>query len=187
MSSELDFRAQLILREQRDLYGYWRSRAHSGAIASRHDIDPIDIPHLLQGLTLLDTGAGLDALRYRLAGTRVREIYGTEITGRAVFDRGLQFKQNYWRPVYRKVIEEQTPMQGAVRGPVPGREHLLLLWMRLPLTGRSGGVERILGYDAAFPAGYRLPAEGEETESETPLTPARRGGLDMMHQTVWVR
>jgi len=166
MPSELAFRAQLILREQRDLYGYWRSCAQSKPVPSRYDIDPVDIPHLLPGLSLLDAGKELDALRYRLAGTRVRDIYGTEITGRAVFDIGLQHKRDYWLSVYRKVIGEQTPMQGAVRGPVSGRDHLLLIWMRLPLSGLSGSVERVLGYDAAVPVSFQYPAsepdEGED-------------------------
>jgi len=166
MLSELAFRAQLILREQRDLYGYWRSCAQSKLIPSRYDIDPIDIPHLLPGLSLLDAGEELDALKYRLAGTRVREIYGTEITGRGVFDSGLQHKRDYWASVYRKVIDEKTPMQGAVRGPITGRDHLLLIWMRLPLSGLSGGVERVLGYDAALPVNFQYPPAEPGTEED---------------------
>ena len=152
MTSELAFRAQIILREQRELYSYWRACAQSRPIPSRFDIDPVAIPHLLPGLSLLDTGPELESLRYRLAGTRVGEIYGAEITGRAVFEVGFQHKREYWRSVYRRVIDQQTPMQGAVRGPAAGREHLVLLWLRLPLSGLKGGVERILGYDAALPS-----------------------------------
>jgi hypothetical protein len=152
MPSELAFRAQLILREQRELYDYWRACAQSRPIASRYDIDPVAIPHLLPGLSLLDAGEDLDSLRYRLAGTRVREIYGAEITGRAVFDVGFQHKRDYWQSVYRRVIDNQIPMQGSVRGPAAGREHLLLVWLRLPLSGLTGAVERVLGYDAAIPS-----------------------------------
>ena len=154
MSSELAFRAQLILREQRELYDYWRASARSRPIPSRNDIDPVAIPHLLPGLSLLDAGEDLDALRYRLAGTRVREIYGAEVTGRAVFDIGFHQKHDYWRSVYRQVIENRLPMQGAVRGPAAGREHLHLFWLRLPLSGPSGAVERVLGYDAALPSSF---------------------------------
>ncbi len=152
MTSELAFRAQLILREQRELYEYWRACAQSRPIPSRFDIDPVAIPHLLPGLSLIDVrGADLDSFRYRLAGTRMGEIYGAEITGRAVFEIGSQHKKDYWRSVYRQVVNEQIPMQGAVRGPAAGREHLLLLWLRLPLAGLTGGVERVLGYDATLP------------------------------------
>ncbi len=180
MPTELAFRAQLILREQRDLYGYWRSCAQSRPIPSRYDIDPVDIPQLLPGLSLLDAGENLEALRYRLAGTRVREIYGTEITGRNVFDSGLQHKRDYWLSAYRKVIEDKIPMQGAVRGPVTGREHLLLIWMRLPLSGLTGAVERVLGYDAALPASFQHSAgslEAEENAMRPMLEIARRHAL----------
>lgn len=177
MPSELAFRAELILREQRELYDYWRSCAQSKPIPLRFDIDPIQIPQLLPGLSLLDVGNDLNALRYRLAGTRVREIYGTEITGQAVFGGGMQYKRDYWFSVYRKVIEEQAPMQGAVRGPVPGREHLILIWMRLPLAGLSGAVERVLGYDAALPASfqYAAPAQEDVMPGASPLPRLRRG------------
>jgi hypothetical protein len=173
MPSELAFRAQIILREQRELYGYWRACAQSRPIPSRYDIDPVDIPNLLPGLSLLDAGVELESLRYRLAGTRVREIYGTEITGRAVFDSGLQHKRDYWRSVYRNVIDEGIPMQGAVRGPVAGRDHLLLIWMRLPLSGRSGVVERVLGYDAAVPLSFQHPHGEEEIVRLTPAKEKR--------------
>ena len=156
MASELAFRAQVILREQRELYEYWRACAQSRPIPSRFDIDPVAIPHLLPGLSLIDARPDLDSLRYRLAGTRVGEIYGAEITGRAVFEIGFQHKKEYWRSVYRRVVNEQIPMQGAVRGPAAGREHLLLLWLRLPLSGLTGSVERILGYDAALPSSLTL-------------------------------
>jgi hypothetical protein len=161
MSSELAFRAQTILREQRDLYDYWHACAQSRPLPSRYDIDPVDIPHLLPGLSLLDTGPELETLRYRLAGTRVREIYGTEITGRSVFNNGLLHKPDYWRSVYYKVVCERQPMQGAVRGPGTGRDHLLLIWMRLPLAGLQGDVERVLGYDAAVPLSFQYDAQDD--------------------------
>ncbi len=176
MSSELAFRAQLILREQRELYDYWRACAQSRPIPSRFDIDPVAIPHLLPGLSLLDAGPSLDSLRYRLAGTRVGEIYGAEITGRAVFEIGFSHKRDYWRSVYRRVIEEQTPMQGAVRGPAAGREHLVLLWMRLPLSGLKGGVERVLGYDAAVPSSINA-IRPRADEDEAARQEKRRAGL----------
>jgi len=154
------------------LYGYWRACAHSRSMPSRFDIDPVDIPHLLPGLSLLDAGEELETLRYRLAGTRVREIYGTEITGRSVFDGALQHKRDYWRSAYYKVICEGLPMQGAVRGPVSGRDHLLLIWMRLPLAGLSGDVERVLGYDAALPLSFQYSPEPDVEVVR--LTPAKQ-------------
>jgi hypothetical protein len=156
MSSELAFRAQLILREQRDLYDYWRACARSRPMAAPQDIDPVAIPHLLPGLSLLDAGKDLDTIRYRLAGTRVREIYGIEVTGRSVFTLDLGKKSDYWRSVYRQVVMDVLPMQGVVRSPMVKRDHLMLFWLRLPLGGEDGKVQRILGYDAALPSSLAL-------------------------------
>jgi hypothetical protein len=151
MSSELAFRAQLILREQRDVYDYWRRCARSKPMPSRSDIDPVAIPQLLPGLSLMEVRGGLDHLRYRLAGTRMRDIYGFDVTGRQIFELDLHNKYKYWRRVYSQVVFDGLPMQGAVKSPLAGRDHLVLIWLRLPLGSDERGVEQILGYDAALP------------------------------------
>jgi hypothetical protein len=151
MPSELAFRAQLVLREQREIFDYWRRCASGRAMPARSDLDPVAIPHLLPGLSLLNVDKEAGEVRYRLAGTRVREIYGMEVTGKSVFDLDFRGKISYWRAAYSRVIREGVPMQGAVRGPVAARDHLLLFWLRLPLGDEGGRVDRILGYDAAVP------------------------------------
>lgn len=150
MPSELAFRAQLVLREQREIFDYWRRCARGRRMPARSDIDPVAIPHLLPGLSLLHIEPDGDA-RYRLAGTRVREIYGMEVTGKSVFELDFRDKASYWRAAYGRVIRDGVPMQGAVRGPVAARDHLVLFWLRLPLGEENGPVDRILGYDAAVP------------------------------------
>lgn len=175
MASELAFRAQLILREQRELYDYWRRCAGARSMPSRDDIDPTAIPHLLPGVSLLDAEGGLDAIRYRLAGTRVRQIYGFEVTGRTVFDFDLQDKREYWRAAYHQVLSAQLPMQGAVRGPLALREHLLLFWLRLPLGDDRGKVAKILGYDAAMPSSFAWSHRGASAQEDASQASASAG------------
>jgi len=167
MASELAFRAHLILREQRELYDYWRSCAGTRAFPSRADIDPVAIPHLLPGLSILDAIEFPRAIRYRLAGTRVCQIFGGDVTGCDVTELGSTAKHSYWRAVYRKVIDERMPMQGVLRAPVSHRNATLLFWLRLPLGGE--GVEKILGYDADLSpssALMELSAHGREEWSQ---------------------
>jgi hypothetical protein len=38
-----------------------------------------------------------------------------------------------------------------VRGPAPGRDHIVLFWLRLPLSQDGIKVDRILCYDTAAP------------------------------------
>jgi hypothetical protein len=151
MTSELAFRAQLVIREQRELFDYWRRCSGGRAMPSRADIDPAHIPSLLPGVSIIDAGRRLDTLVYRLAGTRVREIYGLEVTGKNVFELEFGEKRAYWMAAYRRVIEDRTPMQGAIKGPVAQRDHVVLFWLRLPLSGDGETVNKILCYDTALP------------------------------------
>lgn len=149
--SELAFRAQLVIREQRELFDYWRACAKGRPMPRRADINPAAMAGLLPGISILDTGTCPDQLTYRLAGTRLREIFGREVTGKSVFDLEFGEKRNYWMAVYRKVIEERTPMQGAVKGPVANKDHVVLFWMRLPLSDSGDTVNKVLCHDVTLP------------------------------------
>jgi hypothetical protein len=164
MLSELAFRAQLVIREQRELFDYWRSCAKSRALPRRADINPAAIASLLPGISILEAGAHPDRIVYRLAGTRLRDIYGKEVTGKSVFDLEFGEKKNYWLAVYRKVIDEQLPMQGAIKGPVADRDHVVLFWMRLPLSDDANKVNKVLCHDMTLPVSvaYELDRAAEK-------------------------
>ncbi len=161
MPPELAFRARLIVEKQTRLYNYWRSRAGGRIAPAPHEIDPVAIPDLLPGIGILEAGAGLAHLTYRLAGTRLREIYGVELTGRRFFDLDMGDKRNYWLSAYGKIVNEATPMQGAVRAPLMSRDHVMLFWLRLPLSDDGVSVSRVLGYDIAIPATLTQIAQGD--------------------------
>jgi hypothetical protein len=167
MLSELAFRAQLVIREQRELFDYWRACAKGAAMPSRGNINPAAIPALLPGVSILDAGKQPDDIIYRLAGTRLRDIFGKEVTGKSVFDLEFGEKRNYWLAVYRKVIEERVPMQGAVKGPVADRDHVVLFWMRLPLSENSETVNKILCHDVTLPVSiaYELDSVSSSNKS----------------------
>lgn len=160
MLSELAFRAQLVIREQRELFDYWRTCAQNKTLPSRSRINPAAISSLLPGISILDAGARSEDIIYRLAGTRLREIFGCEVTGKSVFHLDYGEKKKYWLNVYRKVIDEKMPMQGAIKGPVVDRDHVVLFWMRLPLSDDQATVNKILCHDVALPVSvaYELDA-----------------------------
>jgi len=169
MSSELAFRAQLVMSEQREVYDTWRWAANGRRMPARADLDPATMRHLLPGISILDVGARFDALRYRLAGTRLHDIYGGEVTGQSVFELRLGPKRRYWQAAYRRVVEERMPMQGAVKGPVAGRDHVVLFWLRLPLSEDGETVSKILCHDVGImPAALDQDHAGaSEDEAET--------------------
>ena len=167
MLSELAFRAQLVIREQRELFDYWRACARDNKLPSRASISPAAIPSLLPGVSILDAGKKPEEIIYRLAGTRLRDIFGKEVTGRSVFDLEFGEKRNYWLAVYRKVIDEKVPMQGAIKGPVVDRDHVVLFWMRLPLSDDNQCINKILCHDVTLPVSlaYELDNTGDSQKN----------------------
>lgn len=59
---------------------YWRRKAGARPMPDRRDIDPAEIPDLLPFIVLWDVLPG-GGYRCRLAGTRICEIHGRELTG----------------------------------------------------------------------------------------------------------
>jgi hypothetical protein len=154
------FRAQLVVPEQRQLYDYWLEVAGTNAIPRRSDISPARLPRLLPGISLVEVGEKIENCRVRLAGTRLREIYDREITGLSVTDIPCANRLDYWLAAYRRTIEEATPTQGIVRGPLVNKEHVVQYWLKLPLRTISEAVGMVLCFD------YFLPASEIENEPE---------------------
>jgi hypothetical protein len=153
-TSNVAFRAQLIIAEQRQLYDYWASIAAGRSMPSRDDISPAHFKHLLPFISLLERAGG--RLKVRLAGTRLRDIYEREITGLFLDEIDWGEKQTYWNAVYDHVTKTLRPAQGVVRGPRLDKNHLVQFWLRLPLLHDGAPAAMILCYDT-FVSAQMLP------------------------------
>lgn len=160
MLSELAFRAQLVTQGQRELYDYWLKTAGSRRMPARSDINPFSVPKLLPCVGLIDLTEGLGEARFRLAGTRLRDVYGEEITGKRIDRVFAGACADYWHDIHARVAEEGSPLHGVIRGPAPGRDHIVLFWLRLPLSQDGMKVDRILCYDTAAPIETARQAAG---------------------------
>ena len=152
MLSGRSFRAQLVTQGQRELFDYWLRSAGQRPMPARSDLDPLKVPRLLPYLGLIDLRDGVDQGLFRLAGTRLRDIYGQEITGKRVDEVFSGDSATYWNRIHRRVTETGLPAYGVVRGPAEGRDHVVLFWLRLPLSEDGGQVDRILCHDVAGPS-----------------------------------
>ncbi|MGH6736114.1 MAG: PAS domain-containing protein [Methyloceanibacter sp.] len=153
MLSGRAFRAQLVTQGQRELFDYWLQSAGHRPMPARSDLDPLKVPRLLPHLGLIDLRDGVDQGLFRLAGTRLRDIYGQEITGKRIGEVFSGDCAAYWRRIHGRVARERVPAHGVVRGPAEGRDHVVLFWLRLPLSEDGGQVDRILCHDVAGPSG----------------------------------
>jgi hypothetical protein len=152
MLSRRAFRAQLVVQGQRTLFDYWLEAAGSRQMPTRSDIDPQGVTKLLPNIGLIDVANGLEEAQFRLAGTKLHDIYGREITGQRVGQVFSGGQAEYWRRVHERILETGAPHHGVVRGPAEGRDHVVLFWLRLPLSQDGLCVDRILCLDVAAPA-----------------------------------
>jgi hypothetical protein len=173
MLSERAFRAQLVTQGQRELYDYWRKTAGLRRMPTRSDINPFSVPKLLPCVGLIDLTEGLDEARFRLAGTRLRDVYGEEITGKRIDRVFAGACADYWHDIHARVAEEGSPLHGVVRGPAPGRDHIVLFWLRLPLSQDGMKVDRILCYDTAA-AAIEPARQGDERALHPRSAPQRQ-------------
>lgn len=142
-------RAQLIIPEQRELFDYWRAKCTDQRFPVRADIQPAELKSLLPSISLLDVlGPEPLHLRIRLAGTRLRDYFGIETTGRCLNDFELGDQRGYWEAAYREVIEGERPAQGVVPLVPWAQPHVFQFWLRLPLVDADGRIVMVLGHDA---------------------------------------
>lgn len=151
MLSDCAFRAQLALPGQRELFDYWLEISGNRAVPARADFNPIRVPHLLPQLGIIDLRGGFDDGRFRLAGTRLRDVYGREITGLRMSEVFAGDHAAPWRHIHTRIAAEAVSAHGLVHGPTAGRDHIVLFWLRLPLSDDGIHVNRILCHDVGEP------------------------------------
>ena len=164
MMSGRAFRAQLVMQGERELFDYWLRSAGARRMPARSDLDPLKVPRLLPNLGLIDVREGIERATFRLAGMRLRDVYGQEVTGKRVDEVYCGDCADYWRRIHARVVEAGQPLHGVVRGPAAGRDHIVLFWMRLPLSEDGGTVDRILCHDVVGPAETARSEVGGEVE-----------------------
>lgn len=70
-----------------ELHAYWHARCGKLPFPARSDIDPVDIPSLLEYLVLMDVLQDPLDFRYRLVGGHIVEHSGRNVQGQTI--RGL--------------------------------------------------------------------------------------------------
>ena len=142
--SELAFRTQLVIPEQKALFDYWRGLSKGDALPRRRDITPAGFPRLLPMISLIDVESSPKRYRIRLAGTGLHDIYQNEITGKYLDECDWGGKSEYWQTACSRVVDRKRPAQGIVKS----QDHLVQFWLRLPLSCDGRRVNMILCYDS---------------------------------------
>jgi hypothetical protein len=88
---------------------YWLSIRPESGLPGRQHLDPLDIPHLLPNVWLIDVRRDPFRFVFRLVGTGVVEFFGSDPTGRALGDVFENFEQTIAYKDFCRVAEEGQP------------------------------------------------------------------------------
>jgi hypothetical protein len=92
-----------------ELMDYWLRLRADRRMPSRRDLDPLDIPKLLPGVLLLDVEHETHRLRFRLVGTRITELYGSDFTGQYLDNTFFGRHRDKVVDDYEQVMREGIP------------------------------------------------------------------------------
>lgn len=150
-------------RALQELYAYWQAKRGAAFAPPRAALQPQDIPALLPIVVLVDLVGTPPRFRVRLAGTKVVEAYGAEITGRYIDE--LDFDE-----LEAAVLASITEVVASGRPSVVEREytrhdgrHVKYERLLLPLSSDGATVDKLLAgfvVEQAFgpPGGSLNPA-----------------------------
>jgi hypothetical protein len=122
-------------------YDYWRRKAAGRCMPSRDDIDPTEIPRLLQDVMLVDVIEG-GRYRYRLIGTQNTQAHGVNATGRYLDEvlPGTEYRAHVLG-LYDKSVRERRALYSECLFFSPARHeperHTKVLFMPLSADGET--------------------------------------------------
>lgn len=118
-ADDLDLRSKISLSElaarltfdvQRDLLEYWDAIRGGAHLPSRSDFDPLEIPHALPYVGLIDIIEPGPQFRYRLIGTKMPAYAGRRLEGQLVDDQKTAAYAAYLNCVYELPYRFHQPV-----------------------------------------------------------------------------
>ena len=168
-----EFLSGLDIRDSRSVMfaNYWFGLPRQGLVPTRRDFDPCTQGPILSTYVIHEL-ISPDFIRVHLAGTGVREQYGTEITGTNYLDfvEGWR-KENASRSLV-VICEQPCGILAHLRARTATGKEVINESIGLPMRDNSGAV-RLIYYQSntVFEEGYRDPEEDMlmtlEIEDET--------------------
>ncbi|KQR67981.1 PAS domain-containing protein [Rhizobium sp. Leaf341] len=136
-------------RTSTEIFRYWQSLCENGRIPSREHLDPGAIRDVLPDVFILeptdaDSGRTMSP-RFRLAGTRLCALFVRELRGTGFDTLWSAADMQALNDVTRRVQRAGEPAVIQASGMTGGGERLATELVLLPLTSRSGRLDRIFG------------------------------------------
>lgn len=144
----------------RDGYTYWCRKAACGRLPRRSDIDPVDIPHLLPHVRLVDVVEG-GRFRYRLVGAEIREQHAENPTGRYLDEVLSPPVGPHVLGLYRECVETRRPLYVELELNLPSRSRRVSRILYMPLADDGARVTQVFCLHILV---RLFPGRGEELD-----------------------
>lgn len=129
-----------LLAAQNEIIAHWQSACGDETLPERGAINPGVLKAHLGSISMLEID-GHGAVRFRLVGTRLREILGGDMRGHAL-DEASDPAISMWQTGLQPALQSQRPCYGIDD---LGKSHHA--WLRLPLAPLPGGGALVLCHD----------------------------------------
>ncbi|MBB5754414.1 PAS domain-containing protein [Prosthecomicrobium pneumaticum] len=136
-----------------ELYRYWNRQRGEAPAAKRSAVEPADIRTLLGDTFILDTSSGTEA-PFRLAGTRLCELYGAEMKGRDFRSLFTGADREAVETLIASIATDAAAAVLGLTGETERGDRLPLEMVLLPLSSAGAGYDRILGLLVALESPY---------------------------------
>lgn len=129
------------LRGQERLHAAWRARLHGRVFVMREELDPSSIGAELAHVSILAREPG--SLRFRLAGSALRQMFGREARGLRVDEVEACAQASAWMDATHQAMNRRDAVSGCTRL-ADGRVHF---WLRLPMSSDGVHADMVLCHD----------------------------------------
>ena len=131
-----------------EILDYWHGKRGQHFAPSRADIEPLDLVPVLPRIMLADALSDPPGFRYRLSGTGISDVHGTELTGLAPLDlKPIEYGRLIDRH-YRQCVAERRPLLHLIILDLAHRSRAYARLL-LPLSNDGEHVSMLMAVDSA--------------------------------------
>ena len=120
-----------LTKAQTAIISHWRTKRLYNRLPTRDDIDPGALVSHLAAISIVEIEAD-GGVRFRLAGSEVRAVFGAEMRGRRLGEFSGD-AADMWALGLTAVLDRRAPVGGIIQRP-----HDRHAWLRLPLESSCG-------------------------------------------------
>jgi hypothetical protein len=138
------------LPEIRSFYDYWNGKRGDRIMPARAELDPVDIPSLLEHIFLIDVNRDPPALRYRVFGTAITNLFHRDLTGLEV---GAGSQPEHLPGIlarYARILSERTPFFHRDRMRETANDFTPVERLILPLSEDGVAVDKLIGMTVPY-------------------------------------